>query len=79
MADNSSSFPYFDSSVDLSENKGPGLLIVIALMPALAFLIVCIRLHVRLFVVHSVGRDDWLILVASVSALVLSLLKHKLN
>ncbi|KAE9364734.1 hypothetical protein N431DRAFT_550158 [Stipitochalara longipes BDJ] len=69
MADNSTSFPWADPSVDLSENKGPGLLIVAAVMPSLAFLIVCIRLNVRLFVVHSFGRDDCLILMASLCSL----------
>jgi hypothetical protein len=67
MANNASFLLDGGPPIDLSENKGPGLLIVTIAMPTIAFLIVCIRLHVRLFVVHSVGRDDWLILIASVS------------
>ena len=71
MANNSTSTHWAEHSVDLSENRGPGLLVVAAVMPSLAFLIVCIRLNVRLFVVHSFGRDDCFILIASVSTSVL--------
>jgi hypothetical protein len=61
-----------DPTVDLNQNKGPGLMVVAIVLPSLSTFIVCIRLYVRLFVVRSCGRDDYLILASSVSPMVLS-------
>jgi hypothetical protein len=53
-------------------------MVLAIVMPSLAFTVVCVRLYVRLFVVHSCGRDDWLILAAAVGSSHYHLLRHGL-
>ena len=50
----------------LAANKGPTVLGVIIALPALATIVVCLRMYTRIRIVKNPSWDDWAIVVALV-------------
>ena len=58
------------------ENRGPGFLACVATTTAAALVTVILRFHVRANIVHAVGWDDWIILLAMVTIYSCFCLRH---
>ena len=52
---------------ELKANRGPSILAVSWTECAVAILFVSARMYTRIFLIHNVGIDDWMMLLALVS------------
>ena len=55
------------NSAEATANRGPSILAVSWTECAVAILIVSARMYARSFLIHNVGMDDWMMLLALVS------------
>ena len=55
------------TSAEVTANRGPSILAVSWTECAVAILIVSARMYARSFLIHNVGMDDWVMLLALVS------------
>ncbi|CAI7576418.1 unnamed protein product [Penicillium glandicola] len=51
------------------ENRGPLLLIIYCTVTGLAAIVVCLRVISRTFIVKSFGLDDWVMVTATIVAI----------
>lgn len=58
-----------ERSMDHGESRGPALLAVAVAFLVLTWVTVSLRFYVRVFVSHSTGGDDWIMLIALVCKL----------
>lgn len=54
--------------VDLSETNGTRLLITVSIFLALSWVAVTLRTYTRAYLIRSFRTDDWIMLLAQVSA-----------
>jgi hypothetical protein len=56
-----------NSTVNLAENRGPELLIIIWIFTVLTILVVGLKLFTRVNILHAFGFDDFFIIISTVS------------